>query len=83
MKTKIKVALWRWTMRKMRTLLDAADDWLHTQEMLFREARAVEHEPRITNSSVDRQASAAREKAIRKTRAPRLRYQGGQFVRVA
>lgn len=81
MKTKLKTALYRWTLRRLRLLLDAADEWLYAEEHKVRSVRASVP---AADSSVDRQASAAREKAIRKTRParPRLRYERGQFVRV-
>ena len=81
MKNKIKIALWRWTLKRLRFALDAADEWLHAQEVQFRESVVTSHESPVTDLSVDRKASAARERAIKKTRTPRLRYQGGQFVR--
>lgn len=81
MRENLKTKIWRWTLKRLRLAIDAADEWLHAHEVQFREARATEHETRDT--SCDRRASAAREKAIRKSRAarPRLRYIAGQFVR--
>jgi hypothetical protein len=75
----IETALWRWTIRKLRLLMDAVDDWLHAEEMKIRVLPA----PVATQGRTDEfqiAASRAREKQTKKAR-PRLRYQGGQFVR--
>ena len=85
-RSRVTAFLWRWMIRKLRLLMDAADDWLHAQEITLRESLATIHQPLVTDLSVDPKASRVRERAIKKTaRAarPRLRYQGGQFVRVA
>lgn len=80
----IKTALWRWTIRKARMLVDMIDEWLHNEEVRMREsAQSAPSGPVAPPIEVDRTASRAREKVIHKTRVahPRLRYQGGQFVR--
>jgi hypothetical protein len=80
----LKITLYKWTLKRLRLALDAADEWLHAREVQFREARMVQPEtPARVNDEFNVKASAAREKAIRKSRAarPRLRYIAGQFVR--
>jgi hypothetical protein len=84
----MKTTIYRWALKKLRLLVDAADEWLHAREVQFQTAR-MELEAKGPGegrfrAEVDVKASAAREKAIRKSRAarPRLRYQAGQFVRV-
>lgn len=83
MKNKIKIALWRWALKQLRFALDAADEYLHAQEVQFRESLVTTHKSPVTDPSVDRKASATRERIIKKARTPRLRYQSGQFVREA
>lgn len=80
-KSRITAFLWRFSIRKLRLLVDAADDWLHAEEMKIR----VVSEPVMVPARSDEfqiAASRVREKAIKKARAPRLRYQSGQFVKV-
>lgn len=77
--------LWCFSIRKLRLLVDAADDWLHAEEMKIRVVPELVAAPARTDE-FQIAASRVRERAIKKTaRAarPRLRYQRGQFVRVA
>ena len=77
----LRVALWRWTLRRLRAIVWAADEWIHAQEIKQRETAA----PAAVSNEFNVAQSAARERAHRKAaRAarPRLRYQGGQFVRM-
>ena len=79
----LKVFLWRWMIRRLTVLLSRADEWVHAQEVKLRESAAM---PVAAPVELDRKQSAQRERQHRKqTRAarPRLRYQGGQFVRVS
>jgi hypothetical protein len=79
----VKTIIWKWTLKYLRNMTDAVDEWVHAEEVKLRDSLATNHQPLAANASVDRRASAARERAIKKTRAarPRLRYQAGQFVR--
>jgi hypothetical protein len=89
----IREKLWRFALRRARAIVDAADEWIHAQEMeLIKPAQVRE-----TLAEVDVVASAARERVHKRTtraarprlrqgsggqaRQPRLKYQGGQFVR--
>jgi hypothetical protein len=76
----MKTILWRWTLKRLRLAIDAADDWLHAEEIKFREARAIAA-PAPRPIEFDRAKSAARERQIKKARVPRLRYQAGAWVR--
>lgn len=69
MKNKIKTILWRWAIRQLRLLTDSADEWIHAEEVKLRAPIAAPMKTVATNEF----QIAAR---------PRLRYQGGQFVRV-
>jgi hypothetical protein len=83
----VREKLWRWTLRKLRVLIDAADDWIHAEEVKIREAAAA---PVVRAArppiEFDRQKSAARERihkqAVRSPRArlPRLQYSSGEWV---
>jgi hypothetical protein len=76
----IRGKLWRFALRRARTILDAADDWIHAEEVKLREAAA----PAAPPAEFDVKASAARERVHKRAarpRQPRLKYQGGQFVR--
>jgi hypothetical protein len=81
--TKKRLGLWLWrrTVRVLGDVVFAADSWIHEQERRLQESVAAPA-PDLT---VDRAESAIREKAIvrsrRKQRLPRLRYEGGAFVR--
>jgi hypothetical protein len=82
MKNAIRVILWRWTLKRLRLAVDAADEWLHAREVQFREARMVQPEtPALVNDEFNVAKSRVRERAIKKAGTPRLRYQHGQFVR--
>ena len=78
----IRKAVWKWTLKKLRGIVWAADEWIHAQEVRLKEAGSGVQVP---DPAVDPVASAAREKVFRSKPAraarPRLRYQGGQFVR--
>lgn len=86
MKSKIKVWLCRWALRRLRNLVDAADEWTHARELELRDAIAA---PAVTaaakpvlDPAYDRVASSQREHEHRKKARPaRLRYVDGQFVR--
>ena len=79
-----QVVLWRWMIRRLRAIVWAADEWIHAQELKLRESAA----PALVQApaEVDRKQSAQRERAFRKSvgrpRIARLKYTGGQFVRV-
>lgn len=78
----LKVALWRWVIRRLSLILSRADDWVHAQELQLRESAA----PVAAPLELDRKQSAHRERQHRKqTRAarPRLVYVDGQFQRKA
>lgn len=78
----LKSVLWRWTLRRLRAIVWAADEWIHAQEVQLREPAAV---PAAVSDEFNVAKSAARERAHRKAaRAarPRLQYRGGQFVRM-
>jgi hypothetical protein len=77
----LKAFLWRWTIRRLRGIVWAADEWIHTQELKIRESAPA---PVAAPAEVDRKQSARREREHRKqTRAarPRLVYANGQFQR--
>jgi hypothetical protein len=86
MKNRIKNIVWCWTLRRLRGIVWAVDEWIHAHEVRLQCAGDRVQAP---DPSVDRQASAAREKTIKRQRTrhsgtiatARLRYQGGQFVR--
>jgi hypothetical protein len=77
----LKQAVWRWTLRRLRAIVWAADEWIHAQELKLREPAAA---PARVSDEFNVAKSAARErvhkKAARAAR-PRLVYAGGQFVR--
>ena len=86
--SRVTAFLWRLFLKTARSLVWVADEWIHKQEQALRETADMQ----AHLEAVDPQASAAREKAISKnrirsrkvgktSRAPRLRYQAGQFVR--
>lgn len=86
----MKRYLWKLAIRMLQSLVWRADEWLHAQEIKLREpapaaviARAAAPDPEF-----DVKASAARERIVKKARAasprhPRLKYQHGEFVKVA
>ena len=85
MKTKticaqVKASLWKLFLRVAGDLVSRAEDWIHAQEIKL---RAPITAPVATAASDGFQIapSRARERAIKKARPARLRYQGGQFVR--
>ena len=80
MDSALKKKLWQWTLRRLRSLVWIADEWIHAQELKLREPAAA---PAPAPAEFDRKASAARERVHKATRAarPRLIYHGGQFVR--
>jgi hypothetical protein len=71
----------RWLIKMLRNAVDRADEWVHRQEVGIREQVAGGRE---YAAEVDPVASRKRERAIVKTRRPRLarlKYQHGEFVR--
>jgi hypothetical protein len=71
--------LWRWALRRLRTILDAADEWVHGREVKLRDAATRSEQL----AAVDPVASAVREKARRRAarpKLPRLRYDHGSWV---
>lgn len=79
-KNEIKKRVWRWTLLRLRSIVDAADEWIHAEEIKLR----APLDPPAPPAEVDRQASAAREKAHKRAarpRTPRLRYDHGAWVR--
>jgi len=76
----MKRKLWKLTLRILRSIVLAIDDWIQRQEVLLRQPA----EARQMIAEVNRSQSAMRERAIRKAREkqPRLRYVNGQFVRL-
>lgn len=75
-----KTVLWRWMIRRLRAIVWAVDEWIHAQELKMRESTTA---PVAVPAEMDRKRSAQRERAFRKSaRRPRLKYAGGQFVRV-
>jgi hypothetical protein len=79
---RLAVSLERWTLKRLRLALDAADEWLHAHEVQFRTSQLSASEaPARTPAEFDRAKSAARERATKKARAPRLRYVAGAWVR--
>ena len=84
---KFRTAIWRWTLRTLRTIVWAADEWILKQEQAIRD-ETEKPESQIAGylAAVDPKASAARERIVRKARAskpkmPRLIYQHGNWVR--
>ena len=79
-----KLVLWRWILRQFRAIVWTADEWIHAQEVQLRETAEVAA-PAGLSDEFNVAKSAAREKVHKAKRAarPRLRYQGGQFVRSA
>lgn len=75
----LKLKLWRLFLRALRAATWTVDDWIQRQELTLREPA----ERAEAAKTVDRKASAARERQIRARRPklPRLRYEAGQFVR--
>jgi len=82
----LKQGIWRWTLKRLRAMVWTADEWIHAQELLLRDAapRPVAHE---TTDEFNVKASAAREKTHKRAaraarpRQPRLRYAAGAWVR--
>jgi hypothetical protein len=79
----LRKAVWKWILKKLRGIVWVADEWIHAQEVKLQVTGTSAQAP---DPAVDPVASAAREKVFRSKPAraarPRLRYQGGQFVRV-
>lgn len=76
----IQAALWRWSIRKLRPIVDAVDDWLHAEEVKIRAVPTIV----ATSARADEfqvAATRAREKVHKRAARPRLRYRDGQFVR--
>jgi hypothetical protein len=86
MSSALKGFLWQWTLRRLRTIVWAADEWVHAQELKLRESAAAVA-PVAPPAEFNRQDSAVREKAHKRAARglrggrPRLIYHGGQFMR--
>jgi hypothetical protein len=81
---KVKRAVWVWTLRQLRAIVWAADEWIHARELELHEPTRPARPP----EEFDVAASRARENVFRKTRkaqekahTPRLRYAAGAWVR--
>ena len=83
MNSALKKKFWQWTLRQLRSLVWAADEWIHAQELKLSAQRDGGRLPAPVPAEFDRKASAARERVQKAKRAarPRLIYKGGQFTR--
>lgn len=82
MRKTLKQVVWRWTLKRLRAIVWAADEWIHARELELQETVSAKA-PRKPPEEFDVRASRARERVhkAKAARLPRLRYAAGAWVR--